>query len=72
MPTTTDLRPINIAPESIQFTDTDLCPRCENLLTFCGKRDSEYGRVFVFECSECDASFAFVPHTIYRLHGVVS
>ncbi len=64
------LQPLTLLPEHYQAGE--ICPKCQNLLTPAGLQNTDWGTQFVYDCPECQSSFAFVPITEFRLFEVVA
>ena len=60
-----------LSRDSILCHSTEICPKCQNLLTFSGIQQTDRGGHLLYSCSECSAEFAFVPVTEFRLFEVI-
>lgn len=60
-----------LSQESIFCVSTQICPKCQNVLIPAGLQDTDRGTQFVYECTECGSSFAFVLCTEYHLFEVI-
>lgn len=53
-----------------ESTTAELCPKCQNLLSVAGMQETDRGWQLVYDCPECNSSFAFVPVMEFRLFEV--
>ncbi len=67
----TELPTKQLSRDSILCHSTEICPKCQNLLTFSGIQQTNRGGQFIYTCSECSTEFAFVPVTEFRFFEVI-
>jgi len=60
-----------LSPSPTDSTTVELCPKCLSLLSLAGMQETNRGWQLVYDCPECNSSYAFVPVTQMQLFEVL-